>query len=541
MAQAAASSVNKEMEISMERLSTGKRINSAADDAAGVAIASRLSSEIRGTNQAIRNAMDGQALIDTAEGAHIEIENILQRMRELAVQASNGTNDANDRTNLQLEIDQLTTEIDRIATTTSWAGQKLMDGTGSFSFQVGSQTTASDLISTSLNAMSSSGIGVGLGNAATAITGISGTDGTGATITVQSKTVSASVAYNGTTFSTGVNSVSGGMESGSASSAALTYQIIDNKLIIDASAIVTDVANVAVGDKIGLTINGVKVTQAVATADAAGIEATVDALLDQIVADNTNFNWAKGAVADATAVTTDTDDGLVQLTIDDEDLAADLAAQLNAHAPFSSRFSAAASSTTGAITVSAVAAKPTITEADGNLSLNDNVLTVDTEDETDYSFVLEGQTVTITKADDDGYAVSTTGVAQKIIDKVTELGINVNMTLGTGTITFTKGGSLNLSTTANAQSAIDSIDAAIQTVNSQRATLGAVSNRLDSTVSNLTNISSNLQAGRGRIEDADFAAETTNLAKTQILQQASTAMLAQANAAKQNVLSLLQG
>jgi len=332
------------------------------------------------------------------------------------------------------------------------------------------------------------------------------------------------VAYNGTTFSTGVNSVSGGMESGSASSAALDYKIVDNKLIIDGAAIVADTANLAIGDKIGLTINGTKVTQALTAATATGVEVAVDALLDQIVADNTNFNWAKGVVGDATAVTTDTTDGLVALTIDDEDLAADLAAQLNAHAPFSSRFSAAASSTTGALTVSAVATKPTITEADSNLTLNDNVLTVGTEDEVDYSFVLEGQTVTITKSDTDGYAVSTTGVAQKIIDKVTELGINVNMTLGTGTITFTKGGSLNLSTTANAQSAIDSIDAAIQTVNSQRATLGAVSNRLDSTVSNLTNISSNLQAGRGRIEDADFAAETTNLAKTQILQQASTAM-----------------
>jgi flagellin len=392
--------------------------------------------------------------------------------------------------------------------------------------------------------MSSTGIGVGLGNAATAITGVSGTDGTGATVTVQSSAVAASVAYNGTTFSTGVNSVSGGMESGSASSAALDYKIVDNKLIIDGAAIVADTANLAIGDKIGLTINGTKVTQALTAATATGVEVAVDALLDQIVADNTNFNWAKGAVSDTNntgGVATDTDDGRVMLTIDDEDLAADLAAQLNAHAPFSSRFSAAASSSTGAITVSAVASKPTITEADSNLTLNDNVLTVGTEDEVDYSFVLEGQTVTITKSDTDGYAVSTTGVAQKIIDKVTELGINVNMTLGSGTVTFTKGGSLNLSTTANAQSAIDSIDAAIQTVNSQRATLGAVSNRLDSTVSNLTNISSNLQAGRGRIEDADFAAETTNLAKTQILQQASTAMLAQANAAKQNVLSLLQG
>ena len=149
MAQAAASSVNKSMEQSMERLSTGKRINSASDDAAGVAIASRLTSEIRGTNQAIRNAMDGQALLDTAEGAHKEVENILQRMREIAAQAANDTNSAADRTSMATEMTQLTNEINRIAGTTTWAGQTLMagaktdgsisaiaDATKSFNFQI---------------------------------------------------------------------------------------------------------------------------------------------------------------------------------------------------------------------------------------------------------------------------------------------------------------------------------------------------------------------------------------------------------------------
>ena len=115
----------------MERLSTGLRINSAADDAAGVAIASRLTSEIRGTNQAIRNAADGQALADTAEGALVEAVNILQRMRELAVQASNDTNDdTNDRAALDLEYQALNTELDRIEGSTTWAGQKLLDGKG---------------------------------------------------------------------------------------------------------------------------------------------------------------------------------------------------------------------------------------------------------------------------------------------------------------------------------------------------------------------------------------------------------------------------
>jgi len=266
-AAAAASSVNRDMETSMARLSSGKRINSASDDAAGVAISSRLSAEIRGTDQAIRNSLDGQALIDTAEGAHKEIENILQRMREIAVQASNDTNNTQDRANLQAEMDAMSTEIDRIAGTTTWAGTQLMDASAgtTFSFQVGSATGAKNQIAITINSM----------NAA---------------------------------------------------------------------------------------------------------------------------------------------------TLDVEPADVDI-------------------------------------ETDG----------------------------------------------------------------------------------ASRYAAIDDIDAAIKSVNNQRSELGAVSNRLNHTVNNLTNISSNLSAAKGGIEDADFALETTSLAKNQILQQASTAMLAQANASKQNVLSLLQG
>jgi flagellin len=266
MAQAAANSVNKEMETSMARLSTGQRINSASDDAAGVAIASRLTSEIKGTNQAIRNAMDGQAMIDTAEGAHKEIESILQRMRELAVQASNDTNDSTDRLNLNTEFGSLIEEIDRISDVTEWAGQALLAADASFTFQIGSGTAAADSL-----------------------------------------------------------------------------------------------------------------------------------------------------------------------------------------------------------------------------------------------------TVTI-----DGMGTASLGTTENV-------------------------SALVISNAASAGAAITALDEAIQQVNSQRAELGSYSNRLDHTVANLTNVSTNLQSGLGRIQDADFAAETTNLAKTQILQQASTAMLAQANASKQNVLSLLQG
>ena len=161
-AAASASSVNRDMETSMARLSTGKRINSASDDAAGVAISSRLSAEIRGTDQSIRNSLDGQALIDTAEGAHKEIENILQRMREVSVQAANDTNNDQDRANLQAEMDAMIVEVDRIASTTTWAGENLMrDSSGtSFSFQVGSATGTENQITINIEGMGSKNLGL---------------------------------------------------------------------------------------------------------------------------------------------------------------------------------------------------------------------------------------------------------------------------------------------------------------------------------------------------------------------------------------------
>jgi len=359
MAQAAASSVNKEMEMSMERLSTGKRINGASDDAAGVAIASRLTAEIKGTNQAIRNAMDGQALIDTAEGAHAEIETILQRMRELAVQAANDTNDATDRKNLGVEMTQLATEIDRIAEVTSWAGKSLLNGTSgtgstSFNIHVGSGTGAADTIAQSISSMRSASLSV-VGDTTVALTGAA----TGATI-ASSDSLEASV-----TIATATGSAD-----------------------------------------YGVTIDGVAIT------------------LGSITTGDTG-----------TA------------------LAALLVTEINA-----------------------------------------------------------------------------------ALDNIT-----ASVAANSGKITFVKAETHDLSTTTAAATMITTLDTAISTVNAQRAKLGSTSNRLDNVVSNLTNISANLQAGRGRIEDADFAAETTSLAKSQILQQASTAMLAQANASKQNVLSLLQG
>ena len=167
------SKVNKQMEAAMEQLSSGKRINTASDDAAGMAISSRMTAEVRGTAQAVRNASDGQALIDTAEGAHIEVENILQRMREISVQSSNDTYNSNDRAMLQSEMDQLATEIDRIALATDWGGMNLLNGASSnaiaasthtdqktFNFQIGTNVSAGENVSVKIGAISAQALGL---------------------------------------------------------------------------------------------------------------------------------------------------------------------------------------------------------------------------------------------------------------------------------------------------------------------------------------------------------------------------------------------
>jgi flagellin len=393
MAQAAASSVNKEMEISMERLSTGKRINGASDDAAGVAIASRLSSEIRGTNQAIRNAMDGQALIDTAEGAHKEVENILQRMRELAVQASNDTNSASDRTMLQEEFDQLSAEIDRISAATTWAGQDLLNGTGGdgsgvFNFQIGSSATSgTDNIEVTFGSLATSGDIM--------------THSSVALSTFLSSSSAASLPAITFVFAT-----SGGTS-------------VSSELSVDCASGVITVTDLTASDGGASTATTLTITSS-----------SIDVVVDLTAADSV------GEVAGYIDTVLSSSTFLASLSVD------------------------------------------TTHESNGILTISDPNTAV------------------------------------------------------------TGGG---LSSVSNARSLITTLDGVLENLNQQRAELGSYSNRLDSTVSNLTNISSNLEAGRGRIEDADFAAETTSLAKSQILQQASTAMLAQANASKQNVLSLLQG
>ena len=435
-AAASASSVNRDMETSMARLSTGKRINAARDDAAGVAIASRLAAEIRGTDQAIRNALDGQALIDSAEGGHKEIENILQRMREVSVQAANDTNNTQDRSNLQAEMNALTTEIDRIASVTTWAGQKMMDSNGSsFSFQVGNATGDKNQISVNLNAMSASALGLGG-------VGTISTSSYPGEFNTNDVTILSNVPGNDTAIGIRLkpNTTSGMVESYSTSSSP------------------------------GVDIDGSLDPNT--KIEILGIEYTIPA-------------------------------GTVSARL------SNLAAQLQ---------------------LDGISTTASTIPSNG-----DPVLHVDASVLADYATAF-GTNKLLLYGDplDNG-----DGGSNDAEWNTSQASVSLVSNYVKPTVILDNGPSINSST--NATAAIAKIDTAIKTVNTQRSELGAISNRLSHTVNNLTNISANLSTAKGVIEDADFAHETSNLAKNQILQQASTAMLAQANASKQNVLSLLQG
>lgn len=485
MASAAASGVNRSMETSMERLSTGKRINTAADDAAGVAIASRLTAGIMGTNQAIRNAGDAQALIDTAEGAQAEIANILQRMRELAVQAANDTNSADDRLALNDEVVQLSAELERIAQTTTWAGQKILDG--SFvtkQFQIGADVGQS--LTVSQKSMRPSEIG-DFRFDTTAVT--SGPDAT---------TAVTDLTEAGLTVLGRLGSASADVTAGdSAKSLAAAVNTDSSTTGVKATA----------HTAVRFTLNGDPTTTVSMSLNGGGTAVTVSASVTDN-ADLSSLLTAINTYSGTTGVTAEFDGSdkskLVLREADGDNItinnftAANGATALTATVEKQSNF-AGTSFTTGA----------TLTSAGTNSTIATGVARL-------------SSTASFTVSD----GVATTGYTG---------------TATTGSSSLSKVSDLSLTSRANATSAIGVIDTALGMVSESRAALGAVSNRLDSTISNLTNISTNLETGRSSIQDADFAAESTNLAKAQILQQASTAMLAQANASKQGVLQLLQG
>jgi flagellin len=478
---------------SMERLSSGLRINSAKDDAAGLAISDRMTSQVNGLDQAQRNANDGISLAQTAEGALQETTNILQRMRELAVQSANDTNSASDRTSLQAEVNQLKQEITRIANTTSFNGKNLLDGTLSTAqFQVGananqtisfgiSSAKATDLGNYSVNSNNSSageGIEVAVAAAAAAPAGNNVTTQTLSVYGNDLGTVSVTAHDTADKIAAGVNAQS---STTGVTATASTTALLD-------------------------------------TLNSAG---SISFTLTATSADGTSSTAINANVSDAT------------------DISAISTAINNA------------SGTTG-ITATISNNKITLTQSEGyDIGI------------TNFTSTTGGSTIKVTGADNSGTAVGaaqtlTTGSTDStvvggevVFDSNSAFNVSSSVAAGAGSLFQSAANTANTSTLASVNDiditsvsgsadAIKTIDGALGTVDSIRGDLGAVQNRFESTISNLSNVSENLSAARSRILDADIAMETSNMTKQNILQQAGVAILAQANQAPQLALSLLK-
>lgn len=459
---------------SMQRLSTGSRINSAKDDAAGLQISNRLTNQINGLNQATRNANDGISLSQTAEGAMQQSTNILQRIRDLAVQSANGSNSDADRAALQKEVSAQQSELTRIAETTTFGGRKLLDGSfGTSSFQVGSN--AYETIDVSLKNTSSTAIGSYQMAAASGTASGSVAAGVSGAVAATGRFAAAS----------GDVTVTGGG----------TSKTVDLSQALSAK----DAAKALDGSVQGLSATARTVFSASVASGAATAPISV------------SFK-----VGDRDAVT------LAGVTS-----TADLANQLNAN---SSKLGITANlDNKGVLTISSATGENVEIGGTDPDKLTVGVKGADGKDAATAAPLAANATSTITgyvQLDSSSqYSVSGTGAATLFGQTAGKLN------------TVDK---VDISTADGAQKAIAVIDQALNGIDSQRADLGAVQNRFDNTISNLTNISENASSARSRIKDTDYAAETANLSKNQVLQQAGTAILAQAKQLPQSVLSLLQ-
>ena len=462
---------------SLQRLSSGLRINSAKDDAAGMAISDRMTSQIKGTDQAARNANDGISLAQTAEGDLSTISDNLQRMRELAVQSSNGSNSISDRASIDTEVQALSQEIDRVAQNSSFNGNKLLDGSfTSQKFQIGANATANDTIAVSIGSARTSSLGGSGMSTSTNVTSLAMTTAALAAgdLTLNSIQVGASSA-----------GASPGQTAGSAYSKALAINAVSSQSGVTATAQETSVTGATAASGAGgltanqFSVNGINIGAIAAGGNAAGNAANTAAAINLVSAQS-----GVTATADNTgAVTLKAADGR-------DIVLADTTA-------------GSGGATATGLTIGTIAAPAT---SSGTIKLTSNNAT--------------------------GITISGGGVAKA--------GLTAATTGPQTTLTVNSISSIDVKTAAGAANAISAIDGALATVNASKASLGVFQNRFASVVSNLQSKSENLSASRSRIQDTDFAKETASLTRGQILQQAGTAMLAQANSLPNGVLSLLR-
>jgi flagellin len=457
---------------SLQRLSSGLRINSAKDDAAGLAISDRMTTQISGLNQAARNANDGISLAQTTEGALQEVTNNLQRIRELAVQSANATNSDSDRAALDQEVQQRIAEIDRIASQTSFNGRKVLDGSfGGATFQVGANV--GETISL---ALTSSVKATAIGQVATSTGSVDLT-----TLFQTGASAATAAAYQSGTI-TPADFTGAGSKTFTVTGPGGSAQTVTLNTDLSAGT-VADVATAIDGQldaSIVVSSGGGKITFTAATAGAGSV--------------------AIGG-ADATFITTG-----------------------GTNTAGAAAVAGTPASYTLASTTIQVGSATAVDVAGTYATANDLVNAINSKvsgayasiDSTNHLVISAGEALTL-----GGAGATALGVA-----------------------TAALGGSLNaqnVKTTSGANSAIQSVDAALTSVSTLRSTLGAIQNRFQSVINSLQAVSENLAASRSRILDTDFASETASLTRAQILQQAGTAMVAQANSAPQNVLSLLRG
>ena len=654
----------------MERLSTGSRINSASDDAAGSAIASKMEAQTRSLAVAVRNANDAISLTQTAEGALGEVEDILQRIRELAVQSGNSTLNASDRVQLQAEADALTAEIDAIASQTNFNSVSLFDGTNtSVSMQVG--INARDTLSIALQKTDVASLGIGSSNTTRAITS--------ERVTAFADTEADQIKINGENFASGdltaatvplngINVDTSALASPTAAqdagytAAALAAAINTNS---GTHGAVATAFNTVVGTSssytaASVTLNGVTIASQATKAEfvsavnqsTAGVTATLsdagvitlsnengadinvgggmtgmgfatdiyggfitlansdgsDVVIEAGSTENGYGDSADGTVAIVNRLGFNPISGtsVTSASVTSTDLTAVMGVKINGvaigdSADSSALAKAAAINAAGAgVTATASTQVRVTVDITGTIANSStasiNGITTNIAAATNIEDVvstvntaLSGNVDIIASSNDDGELVLTSASGLNIaIDDGTATDVFTAATMADGTsLTVTNGATtaygvltltsdsggvikiedgevdthtglatlglqaqsekasettsgLSMSTVAAASSALTAIDTAIETVSTFRAGFGATENRLDKAINNLTTYKVNLEAAKGRIEDADFASETAALTKSQILNQAATSMLAQANASKQNLLALLQ-
>jgi len=616
----------------MERLSSGLRINSAKDDAAGLAISTGMQSQITGINQGVRNANDGVSMTQTAEGSMDEMTNILQRMRELSVQAANDTNSSSNRASIQKEVDQLYSELDRIAETTQFNGINLLDGSsGSTTLQIGANSGETlsfsiDAVTTkdlNLNAVSGTGDlnGGRVGAAATdagdvtingAALGAVGANSSAEVVATEINKIQGlsgvtATAYNaleGTAGASGISSATFAINGDTIAASSDMSSLVDN-INRDAAGVTASLNSdgglvlsndtgadiiVANADNTGLTNGTYDGYVALTSADGEAIElglgtsGTAADLQSLGFNESTGSDSIKSAAVTNTAITASTD--AIQINgVDLGDVtgtsAADKAFAINA-------ISDQTGVTASAKTEAEYAYNGASMISTAGLSINGATITT-TADMTLDSLVTNindssnngGLQGVVASASDDGKLVLTSDSGADITVQTVDANVLDSIAAATndstyGSLTLTgedgkdviitsnaateagkatatdklgltdQGGNsasvgvgLSVTTAANASNSIDRIDDALDKITDSRANLGAIQNRLGSTISNLENVSQNISAANSRIQDADFASETSKMSKAQILQQAGTSMLAQANASSQSVLSML--